>query len=374
MMNERRLDRRRLTMHPLASRQHELQIDAIAVTADTALPSLPDTERPRLQRCAQRIREARRAGKPVILTFGAHLVKNGLGPLVIRLLEEGWVTHLATNGAGSIHDWEFGFIGQSTEDVRANVVQGCFGTWEETGRWLNLAVAVGALEGLGYGASVGRMASEQRLIIPDRPYLRAQLESALGGEATWETAAAAADLLSLIESHQLATGTVPLPHARLDVCMQRAAWQLGIPYTVHPGIGYDIIYTHPMNCGGAVGRTSLRDFLSYADAVSQLDGGVHLTVGSAIMAPMIFEKCMSMANNLALTEQRPILQHHYMAVVDIQDGGGWDWTLGEPPKDNPAYYLRFCKSFHRMGGQLDYLCLDNRCFLQHLYRQLVTGG
>ncbi len=373
-MTPDRLDRRRLRMLPLSSRRHVLQIDAIAVTEDSPLPPLPEAETVRLNRCAERIRAARAAGRPVILTFGAHLVKNGLGPLVIRLIEQGWVTHLATNGAGSIHDWEFGFIGESTEDVRANVAQGCFGTWDETGRWLNLAVAVGAVDGLGYGASVGRMVSEQRLSVPSRQQLLAQLSAAIDGQVTWDMAAAAADLLELIDNQQVPTGDVSLPHARPDVCMQRAAWQAGIPYTVHPGVGYDIIYTHPVNSGGAIGRTASRDFLCYADAVSRLDGGVHLTVGSAIMAPMIFEKCMSMANNLAISEHRPVLQRHYMAVVDIQDGGEWDWAHGEPPKDNPAYYLRFCKSFHRMGGQLDYLCMDNRCFLQHLYRRLATGG
>ena len=125
-----------------------------------------------------------------------------------------------------------------------------------------------------------------------------------------------------------------------------------------------------MNCGGAIGRGAVADFLSYADSVANLEGGVHIAIGSAIMAPMVFEKSLSMANNLALVEGRPPLSKHYMVVVDIQDGGGWNWNDGEPPMDNPAYYLRFCKSFYRMGGTLDYVCLDNCDFIVSLYHAL----
>jgi hypothetical protein len=153
--------------------------------------------------------------------------------------------------------------------------------------------------------------------------------------------------------------------------VQWTCWKQGIPFTVHPGIGYDIIYTHPLNCGGAIGRGAVRDFLSFSGSVSRLTGGVHLSVGSAIMAPMIFEKALSMANNAELNAGRPALSDYYLCVVDIQDGGDWDWTKGEPPMDNPAYYLRFCKSFYRMGGTLDYVCLDNRKFLLSLYRELA---
>jgi hypothetical protein len=95
-----------------------------------------------------------------------------------------------------------------------------------------------------------------------------------------------------------------------------------------------------------------------------------MTVGSAVMAPMVFEKSMSMANNLAIQKTGQPLGGHYLAVVDIQNGGNWDWAKGEPPMDNPAYYLRFCKSFYRMGGTLDYICLDNIAFLLNLYHEL----
>jgi hypothetical protein len=87
------------------------------------------------------------------------------------------------------------------------------------------------------------------------------------------------------------------------------------------------------------------------------------------MAPMIFEKALSMAKNVALQTGEAI-NDYYLVINDIQDGGGWNWNDGEPPMDNPAYYLRFCKSFYRMGGELDYICLDNRAFLLNLYDTL----
>jgi hypothetical protein len=95
-----------------------------------------------------------------------------------------------------------------------------------------------------------------------------------------------------------------------------------------------------------------------------------LSVGSAIMGPQVFEKSLSCVNNLRLQDGRAAVAGHSIFVVDLQEGGGWDWTRGEPPKDNPAYYLRFCKSFSRMGAPMRYLQCDNAAFIQHLWRAL----
>ena len=104
--------------------------------------------------------------------------------------------------------------------------------------------------------------------------------------------------------------------------------------------------------------------------VDGLDGGGVLSVGSAIMAPQVFEKSLSCVNNLRLQDGRQIVQGHTIYVVDIQDGGNWDWSKGEPQKDNPAYYLRFCKSFSRMGGEMKYVQCDNVAFLHNLLNRL----
>jgi hypothetical protein len=108
----------------------------------------------------------------------------------------------------------------------------------------------------------------------------------------------------------------------------------------------------------------MRDFTTFAEAVSRLEGGVYLSVGSAIMSPMVFEKSLSMARNLARQEGRTI-ERFLIVVNDIQPGD-WDWRAGEPPKEHPAYYLRFCKSFARMGGEFRYARVDNRAFLNRL--------
>ncbi|MGV3757844.1 MAG: hypothetical protein ACO1QS_20880, partial [Verrucomicrobiota bacterium] len=112
------------------------------------------------------------------------------------------------------------------------------------------------------------------------------------------------------------------------------------------------------------------DFKLFSGSVEHLDGGVVLSVGSAIMGPQVFEKSISCVNNLRLQDGRPIVQNHSIYVIDLQEGGNWDWTQGEPPKSNPAYYLRFCKSYARMGGAMHYLCCDNAAFVHHLHHQL----
>jgi hypothetical protein len=365
-----RFDRKLLTMFPLSERHHKLDMGKIAVHPDDEAPELTARQEEQIRTAAERIRAARAFGRPVMLTYGAHLVKNGLAPVVNQLIKDGWVTHVATNGAGSIHDWEFSLIGVSTEDVRANTARGQFGTWDETGQCINLAVAVGGVDGLGYGLSVGKMIADDGLTIPSRDDLRTQIREAAGQELPGERLGALSDLLYLVTDFDIPAGQLPLSHRFKDYSVQYTAYTSGIPFTVHPGLGYDIIYTHPMNCGGAIGRGGVWDFLSYADSVSNLTGGVHISVGSAVMAPMIFEKALSMANNLSLKRDGKPVSDHYLVVVDIQDGGDWDWSKGEPPMDNPAYYLRFCKSFYRMGGTLDYVCLDNRKFILGLYQAL----
>jgi hypothetical protein len=122
--------------------------------------------------------------------------------------------------------------------------------------------------------------------------------------------------------------------------------------------------------GAALGRAAALDFRLFGGSVERLDGGVVLSVGSAIMAPQVFEKSLSCVNNLRLQTDRQTVQNHSIFVVDLQDGGNWDWSRGEPPKDNPAYYLRFCKSFSRMGGQMRYVQCDNVTFLHHILKAL----
>ena len=125
-----------------------------------------------------------------------------------------------------------------------------------------------------------------------------------------------------------------------------------------------------VNSGAAIGRTALNDFLYYTQSVSNLEYGVYLSIGSAIMSPMIFEKALSMAQNLKIQVDSHI-DNHFMVIADLARAE-WDWqNSGEPPHDNPAYYLRYCKTFSRMGGEMHFITADNRDFLLELNHALM---
>jgi hypothetical protein len=282
------------------------------------------------------------------------------------MMRAGWITHIATNGAGTIHDWEYAWLGRSTENVAENVATGTFGTWDETGRNIHVALMAGALAGDGYGRSLGRFIHEDGATLPSP----ADLERELAREPRHPDAPARADALGMMTRHELPAGRFRVEHRWKHASILAQAFRHGIPATVHPGIGYDIIANHPMFTGSVLGRAAEIDFRLFGTALERLDGGVVLSVGSAVMGPQVFEKSLSCVNNLRLQEGRPIVRDHSIFVVDLADGGGWDWSTGEPPKTNPAYYLRFCKSFSRMGGAMQYLQCDNALFTHALYREL----
>lgn len=361
------LDRDRLLFRPLGERKNKVNIERDHVPPDTPPRALGENGDRVMAELIGRLVQARHAGKPRMLVFGAHSIKNGLSPVIIALIESGWITHLATNGAGIIHDWEFAFQGASSEDVKANVTRGEFGAWQETGFYINLALNVGAYRGMGYGEAVGAMVEEEQLVIPTEDALREDVFSALEGNDA-PRAAAAADLLGVVKHFDLSPGTLSIPHPWKRFGLQAAAYRLGVPFTSHPMFGHDIIYEHPMNNGAALGRCAERDFLSFAESVAQIDGGVYMSIGSAVMSPMVFEKSLSMGQNLAVQAGRHI-DGHYMVIVDLQKSH-WDWTQGEPPENNPDYYLRYNKSFSRMGGEMRYLTADNRDFLLGLLQGL----
>ncbi|HAM70739.1 MAG TPA: hypothetical protein DCM86_03760 [Verrucomicrobiales bacterium] len=362
------LDLTRLKVYPLAARKSLSAIEEILVKQDAPPPPASEFNQSVIGNAANAIRKARARGAGVMLLYGAHLVKNGGASLVRGLLEGGWITHLGTNGAGSIHDWEFAFQNWSTESVEQNVATGTFGTWDETGRNLHLAILSGGLRPEGYGVSLGRFIAEDGTELPSPD----SLEEALRREPAHPLSPARAELLVAMRTHGLAGGRITVRHPWKETSIFYNAFRNGVPLTVHPGIGYDIISNHPMFNGAAIGRGAWIDFRLFGTAVESLDGGVVLSVGSAIMAPQVFEKSLSCVNNLRLQQGRPIIQGHQIFVVDLQDGGNWDWTQGEPPKESAAYYLRFCKSFSRMGGRMHYAQCDNVAFLHRLLHNLRT--
>ncbi len=161
-------DRFAVRMEPLANRDNKKCIEQDHVSPRSQPKSLSAAATSLIAEVAGRVRTARDNDRPVMITFGAHSIKNGLAPVFLQLVRDGWVTHLATNGAGIIHDWEFAFQGKSCENVELMVRDGKFGNWEETGFYINLALNVGAYEGRGYG-EVGRCHdSERRADHPER--------------------------------------------------------------------------------------------------------------------------------------------------------------------------------------------------------------
>ncbi len=358
------LDLRRLKVLPLEQRRSLTRVEEILIDPEAPAPETAPANRAIIAHAAERIRAARERGAAVMLIYGAHLLRNGAALLIERLLAGGWVTHLATNGAGTIHDWEYAWLGRSTESVEENVATGTFGTWDETGRCIHLALLAGGARDEGYGAALGRFISEDGVELPSRVQLAEELRSSL------VPSPAKAELLQALLAHDLPEGFLRVEHRWKHASILASAWRHRVPMTVHPGIGYDIISNHPMFNGAAIGRAAQIDFQLFGGSVEQLDGGVVLSIGSAIMGPQVFEKSLSCVHNLRLQVGRPLVSGHTIYVVDLQDGGGWDWAQGEPPKTNAAYYLRFCKSFSRMGGEMQYAQCDNALFVQQLWHAL----
>lgn len=369
-MNTSPLDQSRLRVFPLAERKSLTRVEEILLDPDAPPAPCPPTISAAIARCASDILAAKAAGAGIILIYGAHLLRNGSARILSRMMDRGWVTHLATNGAGTIHDWEYAWLGRSTESVRENVATGSFGAWDETAKNIHLALFAGGLRGEGYGAALGRFIAEDGTSLPSAD----ELEALLRSEPSHPFAPARADLLIAMRALNLPTGRIHVEHKYKHASILSEAFRHDVPVTVHPGIGYDIIANHPIFNGAVIGRAAGQDFRVFGGSVETLDGGVVLSVGSAIMGPQVFEKSLSCINNLRLQDGRSIVAGHAIHVVDLQDGGGWDWTQGEPPKTNPAYYLRFCKSYARMGGAMHYLQCDNAMFIHHLYHTLVANA
>src|SRR5580693_460 len=160
------LDLKRIKVYPLKDRASESGLIEILIDPDSKPPVLRPLLETAVRECAKAIAGAHKRQAGVMLLYGAHLIKNGGQRIMNRLMELGWVTHLGTNGAGTIHDWEFSYLGRSTESVKRNVATGTFGTWDETGRNIHLALLAGALRPEGYGRSLGRFIVEDGTTLP----------------------------------------------------------------------------------------------------------------------------------------------------------------------------------------------------------------
>jgi hypothetical protein len=319
MSRYRRFDRSRLVLLPLQERVSDLQQEHWLRLDDPA----PSYEHPQLRELASRLRAARENGAARVLMMGAHVLRAGVNRHIIDLLERGWIDHIATNGAGAIHDYELARFGQTTESVARYIREGQFGLWVETGE-LNTIIRQAADDGCGLGESVGRH----------------------------------------VEASEY-------PHKELSVFA--AAYRWGVPVTVHVGIGYDIIHEHPDCDGAALGGASYTDFLIFAATVERLEHGVLLNFGSAIMGPEVYLKALAMARNVARQDGRE-LKDFTTAVFDIVPILGDIRT--ELPKTDPGYYFRPHKTMLVRtvadGGTSYYFCGEHRATLPALRRELIA--
>ena len=251
----------------------------------------------------------------VIIGFGAHFIKNKCQHHLIKLFEKGYIAHVVTNGASTIHDFEFAKFGQTEEDVRQGLAQGTFGLWD-TGEFINKAI--NDYTSLGYGWALGKYIAEER----DK-------------DVIWPAAC------SSVSWH---------------------CWTREIPLSICTSIGHDIIYEHPDCDGAKIGEASYIDFLNLAETLEGIQDAVFICVGSAITFPMVMEKAFAMAKNVSGDTGNNCSCY----IVDLLDDTG-AWNGGEPDTNDSSYFIRPMKTFNRMfPDKCMYKQMDNRKLMQWL--------
>ncbi len=311
-------DRSRLEIRPLGERIHDLGLTSLMPLASR------NWSHPSIDTVARRIKDAK--GERVMM-MGGHVIRSGAQRFLIDLMERGHITCIAMNGSCVIHDFEFALIGATTESVARYISEGRFGLWRETGR-INDIINEAYKDGgdIGIGSAVGR--------------------AILKGD---------------------------FPHK--DISVLAAASRLGIPATVHVGIGHDIIHELPNCSGAATGELSYRDFLRFTRMIEGLEGGVVMNFGSAVMAPEVYLKALSMARNVAHQEGRAIRRFTTL-VCDLQPLP--EDLSREPEKTCASYYFRPLKTMLLRtvadGGEGFYVRASHADTIPALWRAVVESA
>lgn len=278
-----------------------------------------DFEHPDFDILVERIVEARKNGHPVIWSMGAHVIKNRLSRYLIQMMKDGIITHISSNGAGSIHDFELAYLGGTSEDVPTAIEDGSFGMWEQTGAWMNEALKLGAEQGLGYGESLGKYIYDNPEKFPYR-----------------------------------------------EDCVLYQAYVNNIPATYHIALGTDIIHQHPTCDMSVIGKCSGIDFKKICASVCDLEGGVFLNFGSAVIGAEVFLKALSIARNLGYENF-----HITTANFDLVDLGDYRSKIGY---EDPNYYYRPRKNIVNRptsrGGLGWHFCGDHQHTIPTLYDKL----
>jgi hypothetical protein len=278
-MNFPPLDFSKIRTYPVADRANKVAVEAFArphtkgASFASFLDSLPDFLAVQdLKTVVSAMAAAVKSGRPVLLMMGAHAIKVGLNPIIVDAMRSGLIHAVAFNGAGAIHDFELCYQGETSEDVQRGLNDGSFGMVDETGRMMNAAMAAGLKRGLGAGRALGE-------------------------------------------------ATANFPNRHLSIMATGA--ELNVPVTVHIGIGTDIIHQHPTTEGAVLGEASYRDFQTFAAVCAQLEGGVVLNVGSAVIMPEVFLKALTVARNLGNKVERFTtatldMTRHYRPSENVQ--------------------------------------------------------
>lgn len=253
------LDLKRIKLRSISERENKVKVSLFGEPVEPSgqffafLSKLPSILKAQdLKEICRRLETSRRDGKQIILMMGDALIKVGLTPYITRLIDEGFITALAMQGAGIIHDTEIALIGETSEDVAANIADGSFGMWRETGEFINSAIREGAEKGIGIGEAVGKKIAEENL-----PYK--------------------------------------------DSSLSYFCYKKGITLTVHVAYGTDTIHTHPSADGAAIGKGTEIDFRKFANLICRLEGGAIINAASAVILPEVFLKSLAIARNLGNT-------------------------------------------------------------------------
>lgn len=310
-------DTTRVRLRPLAERQHDLDVSCILPLRPPVTPVLPE-----LRSMAQHMHKAKIASASTVFLCGAHVLRAGVQRYIFDMMERGYIQAIAVNGAAMIHDYELALIGATTESVGRYIQDGQFGMWQETGE-INAIIKAGQAKGLGLGESLGQTIYEGNF-----------------------------------------------PHK--DISLFAAGWKLGIPITVHVGVGYDIIHPHPNFDGAATGAASQRDFLIFAKVLENLEGGCVCTFGSAVMAPEVFLKALSLVRNVATQEGR-VVQNFDSLVCDLH---ALPQNISHEAEKNTAlYYFRPWKTLLArtvaQGGRSYYVQARHEQSIPALWQALV---
>lgn len=312
------LDFKNIKTYDSHNRHNLVTIENLMVPSVTPHENFED---PDFKELVERIKKARENGRPVIWSMGAHVIKNRLSRYIIELIKMGIITHVASNGAGSIHDFELAYLGGTSEDVPTAIEDGSFGMWEQTGAWMNEALKLGAKENLGYGESLGKYIAEN----PEKfPY-------------------------------------------RQD-CVLYQCYVNNIPCSYHIALGTDIIHQHPTCDMSVIGACSGIDFKKMCASVAQLDGGVFLNFGSAVIGAEVFLKALSIARNLGYPTFNITT-----ANFDLINLGNYRCKIGY---DDPNYYYRPRKNIVNrptsQGGKGWHFNGDHQITIPTLY-DLIRG-